>query len=144
MYKEQYGDNFTSVIPTNIFGPHDNYDLEQAHVIPGLIHKCYLAQKSKPSSPLRVMTTLPDGEGTLKVAGTGTPLRQFIYSRDLAKLMIWTLREYDSVAPIILSVPEEDEVSISEVAKSIVKAFKFEGTIEVGVAARRALTARAV
>lgn len=45
-YNEQYGCNFTSVIPTNIFGPHDNYDLEDSHVLPGLTHKCYLA-KSK-------------------------------------------------------------------------------------------------
>ena len=45
-YHEQYGCHFTSVIPTNIFGPHDNYDLDDSHVIPGLIHKCYLA-KSK-------------------------------------------------------------------------------------------------
>lgn len=44
-YYEQYGDHFTSVIPTNIFGPFDNYDLENAHVIPGLIHKCHLAKK---------------------------------------------------------------------------------------------------
>lgn len=43
-YFEQYGDKFTSVIPTNIFGPHDNFDLENAHVIPGLMHKCYLAK----------------------------------------------------------------------------------------------------
>lgn len=46
-YNEQYGDHFTSVIPTNIFGPFDNYDLQDSHVIPGLIHKCYLAIKSK-------------------------------------------------------------------------------------------------
>lgn len=45
-YNEQYGCNFTSVIPTNVFGPHDNYDLEDSHVLPGLTHKCYLA-KSK-------------------------------------------------------------------------------------------------
>lgn len=44
VYHEQYGCNFTSVIPTNIFGPHDNFNLEDSHVIPGLIHKCYLAK----------------------------------------------------------------------------------------------------
>eukprot|EP00879_Flechtneria_rotunda_P031718 GHRR01034672.1.p1 GENE.GHRR01034672.1~~GHRR01034672.1.p1 ORF type:complete len:217 (+),score=36.31 GHRR01034672.1:1324-1974(+) len=44
LYQEQYGCNFTSVIPTNIFGPHDNYDLQDSHVIPGLIHKCWLAK----------------------------------------------------------------------------------------------------
>ena len=53
-YHEQYGCHFTSVIPTNIFGPHDNYDLDDSHVIPGLIHKCYLA-KSKLSKWLQLI-----------------------------------------------------------------------------------------
>ncbi|GBE85463.1 hypothetical protein BKA93DRAFT_865839 [Sparassis latifolia] len=111
-YKDQYGCNFTSAIPTNIFGPDDNYDLECAHVIPGLIHKCYLAKK----------------HGTPFVgAGTGRPLRQFIYSRDLAKLFIWQLREYDDVDPLILSVGEDEEISIREVADVIVKALDFRG-----------------
>ncbi|KAI7879501.1 NAD(P)-binding protein [Lichtheimia hyalospora FSU 10163] len=111
-YHDQYGCNFTSVIPTNVFGPHDNYSLEDSHVLPGLTHKCYLAQKN----------------GTpFVVSGTGKPLRQFIYSRDLAKLFIWTLREYNEIDPIILSVGEKDEVSIKDVADAIVKALKFEG-----------------
>ena len=87
-YNQQYGCNFTSVIPTNVFGPHDNFHLVNSHVIPGLIHKCYLAQEN----------------GTpFIMAGTGRPLRQFIYSRDLAKLFIWTLREYQEITPLILS-----------------------------------------
>ncbi|KAL6306921.1 epimerase-domain-containing protein [Sparassis latifolia] len=111
-YKDQYGCNFTSAIPTNIFGPHDNYDLESAHVIPGLIHKCYLAKKN----------------GTpFVVGGTGKPLRQFIYSRDLAKLFIWQLREYEDVEPLILSVGEDEEISIKQVADAIVKALDFKG-----------------
>ncbi|KAI0313578.1 GDP-L-fucose synthetase [Amylostereum chailletii] len=111
-YKDQYGCNFTSAIPTNIFGPNDNFDLEDSHVIPGLIHKCYLAKKN----------------GTpFVVSGTGKPLRQFIYSHDLAKLFIWQLREYDDVEPVILSVGEDEEVSIKAVADAIVKAVGFEG-----------------
>ncbi|GLB39755.1 putative GDP-mannose 4,6 dehydratase [Lyophyllum shimeji] len=111
-YKEEFGCNFTSAIPTNVFGPHDNFDLEGSHVIPGLIHKCYLAKKN----------------GTpFVVAGTGKPLRQFIFSYDLAKLFIWQLREYDDVEPVILSVGEEEEVSIKQVADAIVKAVGFEG-----------------
>ncbi|KAJ7507171.1 hypothetical protein B0H11DRAFT_1970567 [Mycena galericulata] len=111
-YKEEFGCNFTSAIPTNIFGPHDNYDLEGAHVIPALMHKCYLAKKN----------------GTpFIVGGTGKPLRQFIFSWDLAKLFIWMLREYDDVEPIILSVGEDEEVSIKEVTDAIVKAVGFEG-----------------
>ncbi|KZS87984.1 NAD(P)-binding protein [Sistotremastrum niveocremeum HHB9708] len=111
-YNEEFGCNFTSAIPTNVFGPHDNFDLEDAHVIPALIHKCYNAKKN----------------GTpFVVAGTGKPLRQFIYSHDLAKLFIWQLREYDSVEPVILSVGENEEVSIKQVADAIVKAVGFQG-----------------
>jgi GDP-L-fucose synthase len=111
-YKDQYGSNFTSAIPTNVFGPHDNFDLEDSHVIPALIHKCYLAKKN----------------GTpFVVAGSGKPLRQFIYSRDLAKLFIWQLREYDDVEPVILSVGEDEEVTIKQVADAIVKAMDFKG-----------------
>lgn len=111
-YHEEFGCNFTSAIPTNVFGPNDNYDLEDSHVIPGLIHKCYLAKKN----------------GTpFVVSGTGKPLRQFIFSQDLAKLFIWQLREYDSIEPIILSVGEDEEVSIKEVADAIVKAVGYEG-----------------
>ncbi|KAG5348018.1 GDP-L-fucose synthase, partial [Termitomyces sp. Mn162] len=64
------------------------------------------------------------------VSGTGKPLRQFIYSRDLAKLFVWQLREYNDVEPVILSVGEDEEVSIKEVADAIVKAVGFEGQYE--------------
>ncbi|KAI0705540.1 epimerase-domain-containing protein [Earliella scabrosa] len=111
-YKDQYGDNFTSAIPTNVFGPHDNYDLEDAHVLPALVHRCYLSKKN--NTPFVVW-------------GTGKPLRQFIYSRDLAKLFIWQLRNYDDVEPLILSVGEDEEVSIKEVADAVVKAVGFQG-----------------
>jgi len=111
-YHVQYGDNFTSVIPTNIFGEWDNYDLEESHVIPGLVHKCLLAKKN--GTPFTVF-------------GTGKPLRQFIYSRDLAKLIIWVLRSYDEIDPVILSPAENEEISIKQVADAIVKAVGFEG-----------------
>jgi len=111
-YKEEFGCNFTSAIPTNVFGPHDNFDLEDSHVIPALIHKCYLAKKN--NTPFIV-------------SGTGKPLRQFIFSYDLAKLFIWMLREYDDIEPVILSVGEDEEVSIKEVTDAIVKAVGFEG-----------------
>lgn len=73
-------------------------------MIPALIHKASLGDK-------------------LVVAGTGTPLRQFIYSEDLAKLLVWTLGHYDAIEPLILSVPPEDEVSIGEVARLIANEF---------------------
>jgi len=109
-YHEQYGCNFTSIVPCNIFGENDAYNLEDSHVIPGLIHKCYLAKKN--NTPFIV-------------SGSGKPLRQFIYSRDLAKLIIWTLREYNEIEPIILAVTEE--ITIKQVADAIVKHVGFEG-----------------
>lgn len=121
-YREQYGRNYVCVIPTNIYGPNDNFNLDDAHVIPALIHKCYLAKKQG----------LP-----LVVAGSGAPLRQFIYSRDLATLLIWTLEHYDAkkddssegAGTLILSVDPEDEVSIAQVVHHIAYAFEFENDI---------------
>lgn len=113
-YNTQHGCNFTSVIPTNVFGPHDNFNLEDGHVLPGLIRKVYEAKKK--------------GEDFV-VWGTGKPRRQFIYSLDLARLIIWVLREYNEVDPIILSVGEEDEVSIWEAAQTVQKAMNFQGKV---------------
>jgi len=109
-YRENYGDKFICVIPTNIYGPHDNFNLEDAHVIPALIHKCYLAKEKNENFIVR---------------GTGAPLRQFIHSEDLAELIIWTMENYDGKS-LILSVPEEKEVSIGCVAKLIAQAFEYE------------------
>lgn len=114
-YHDQYGSLFTSVIPTNIYGPYDNFNLDQGHVIPGLIHKCYLAQKNKTA---------------FTIFGSGKPLRQFIFSRDVAQLMIWAVRSYEDIAPLILSVDAQDEVSIGQVAEYIAKAMKFDGPIQ--------------
>ncbi|TRY84495.1 hypothetical protein DNTS_035841 [Danionella cerebrum] len=109
---KQHGRRYTAVIPTNVFGPHDNFNIDDGHVLPGLIHKTFLAQK----------------EGAaLHVWGSGRPLRQFIYSLDLARLFVWVLKEYDEVEPIILSVGEEDELSIKDCADAVVEAMGFTG-----------------
>ncbi|KAM9960258.1 hypothetical protein ACTFIW_009386 [Dictyostelium discoideum] len=113
-YNEEYGCKFTSVIPTNIYGPHDNYHLTDGHVIPGLIHKTYLAMKNNQD---------------LTIMGTGKPLRQFIYSYDLAKYFVWTLNNYEEMSPLILSVGEEDEISIADVARLITEAMQFKGKL---------------
>lgn len=114
-YHQQHGRQFTSVIPCNVFGPHDNFNIQQGHVIPGLINKAYEAKKN----------------GTaFEIWGTGAPLRQFIYSIDLAKLFVWVLREYEEVDPIILATDEEDEVSIKEVAEMVLEAFEFKGEVK--------------
>jgi GDP-L-fucose synthase len=112
MYREQYQDNFVCVIPTNIYGPHDNYHLENAHVIPALIHQCYLAKRENRDFVVR---------------GDGSPLRQFIYSIDLAKLLMWVLEDYPKSENIILSVSESDEVSIKTVAEEIALAMDYQG-----------------
>ena len=113
-YSATTGNVYTSVIPTNIYGPHDNFHLTDSHVIPGLIHKCYLAKQ----------------KGTeFAIWGSGKPLRQFIYSEDLGKLMVWTIRSYNDPDPIILSVDPADEISIKRVAQSIVRAMDFNGKV---------------
>jgi GDP-L-fucose synthase len=109
-YRENYGSNFICVTPTNIYGPFDNFDLENAHVLPALIHKCYLAKKHNID---------------FRIRGTGTPLRQFIYSEDLAKLIL-NIMENHNDDNLILSVPENDEISIKDIAFIIAKCFNYE------------------
>ena len=103
-YSREYGCHFTSVIPTNIYGPHDNFNIQDGHVVPGLLHKLKLAC---------------DAGEDLPVWGSGTPLRQFIFSEDLARLFVWVLRNYDDAEPIILSTDPKDEISIGDVARFI-------------------------
>lgn len=111
-YKEQYGLNYKAVIPSNIYGPNDNYDLVNGHVLPSLIHKCYLARENK--TPLTIW-------------GSGKPLREFIFSRDVAKLTEWVLYNYNENEPIILSTSEE--VSINDVVGIIVELMNFKGDV---------------
>merc|ERR1712135_148837 len=87
---------------------------DNGHVNPGLIHKCFLAKQK--------------GEDFI-LWGTGSPLRQFIFSEDLARLTVWVMREYKEIEPIILSVGEEDEVSIREVAEMVKEYVGFEGNL---------------
>ena len=113
-YQEQYDKDFICVIPTNIYGMNDNYSLTDGHVIPALIHKCYLAKLNNED---------------FVVKGTGNPLRQFIYSIDLARLILFILEEYNDRDTIILSVGEEDEVSIRDVATMIAKSYNYSDRI---------------
>lgn len=114
-YNEQYGCNFTSIIPTNIYGPHDNFNIEDGHVIPGLIHKSYLAKQS--------------GDD-FTIWGTGKPMRQFIFSEDLARLAIWVMRSYTEIEPIILSGDEDGEVPIADVAKMVANAIGYDREVK--------------
>jgi GDP-L-fucose synthase len=114
VYNDQYGCQFTSIIPTNVYGKFDNFDLQESHLIPALIRKCYEAKRD--NKPFIVM-------------GTGTPLRQFIDSRDLGKLILWVLSDYPEIEPIILSVSESQEVTIKYVADTIKKCMDYPNDI---------------
>jgi GDP-L-fucose synthase len=107
-YNREYNCNFTSIIPTNVYGPYDNFHLEDAHVLPALIHKAYISKKNNTD---------------FIIYGSGRPLRQFIYNKDLGELIIYVLKNYKEIDPIILSVDEEDEVSIKDIAYMIAAAF---------------------
>lgn len=95
-YYEQFKHIFTSIVPCNIYGPFDNFHPTASHVIPGMIQRLHkIIYENEPN--------VPQEDKVFDVYGTGKPLRQFIYSLDLAKLAIWVLRNYNSVEPIILS-----------------------------------------
>jgi len=113
-YRENYGDNFICVTPTNIYGPNDNFDLENGHVLPSLIHKCFLAKQQNTNFIIR---------------GTGRPLRQFIYSEDLANLIMIILEKSNDENTII-SVPENEEKSIEHISRLIAKSFDYENKIK--------------
>jgi len=122
-YNQQYGvsvedsrisfnGKFINVIPTNIYGPNDNFELENSHVVPALIHKCYMAKRDNTD---------------LMVWGSGKPLREFIYSEDVGELTKLILDQYEEEVPIILSTNEE--ISIREVVTTIADAMGFQGRI---------------
>ena len=110
-YRENFGDNFVCVIPTNIYGPNDNYDLQNGHVIPSLINQCYIAARTNTD---------------FIVKGTGQPLRQFLYADDLATILWRILDKYDGETIII--APDE-EVSIARIAELIAKQCGYENRI---------------
>jgi GDP-L-fucose synthase len=110
-YKEQYGLNYFSIIPSNMYGPNDMYNIEDGHVIPSLIHKVYLADRNKED---------------LVIWGSGNPLREFVFSRDMAKLTEILYREYNGSEPIIIS---GDEISIGDLVSKITEIYGFRGKV---------------
>jgi GDP-L-fucose synthase len=110
-YREQYSRDYFCVIPTNMYGPCDNFNLEDGHVIPSLIHRCYLAKRNKTPFCIR---------------GSGTPLRQFLYSSDAARCILHLVAGGFTDGNVILSVPEKDEISIGTVAALISKYMQYE------------------
>ena len=112
-YREQYNINYTSIIPSNIYGPNDNFSLEHGHVMPMFIHKLYLAKKNKTD---------------FVVWGSGKPLREFIYSKDIAKIAEWVLFNYKGTDPLIVS--GDEEISIKDLVGILVDEFKFKGKVK--------------
>ncbi len=112
-YRRQHGDDFISAMPTNVYGPGDNFDLETSHVVAALIAKAHTAK-------LR-------GAETLEVWGTGTPRREFIYVDDLADALVHVLAHYSDAAPINIGCGED--VSIADFARLVCQVVGFEGAL---------------
>ena len=111
-YRDQYGCNFITAIPNNLFGENDNFDLDNSHVLPAMIRKMYEAR-------------LEDRDVVLW--GDGSPLREFTYSYDLARALLLLVEGYDDRDPI--NVGNTVEISIKDVAERIAKAVDFKGNI---------------
>ena len=110
-YNKQYNTNFMCIIPTNIYGPFDNFNLEDSHVLPALIHKCYLAKKNSTE---------------FEIKGSGKPLRQFIYSMDLAKLIMKIL--FSDISENLILSPTE-EYSIKDLSELIKSEFEYSNNL---------------
>ncbi len=112
-YKRQYGDNFISCMPTNLYGPHDNYDLQGSHVMPAMIRKFHEAKVN--------------GAPAVELWGTGTPLREFLYVDDMADACVFLLENYDGEQHVNIGTGKE--VTIKELAETVKKVVGFEGEI---------------
>ena len=111
-YRAQWGLNYIVAIPTNVYGPHDNFSLTEGHVVPALIHKVQIAQSM---------------EKPLVVWGSGAPLREFIYSHDVARLTLWMLDNYFESEPLILSAGSE--TTIRELVELVIDRFGYKGEV---------------
>ena len=112
-FKRQYGDNFISCMPTNLYGPNDNFDLKSSHVLPALIRKFHEAKVNRAE--------------TVEVWGTGTPLREFIYVDDMAAACVFLMENYDGEQHVNIGTGEE--VSIRQLAETVKEVVGFEGEL---------------
>lgn len=112
-FKRQYGDNFISCMPTNLYGPNDNYDLKSSHVLPAFIRKFHEAKVNK--------------SDTVEIWGTGTPLREFLYVDDMADACVFLMENYDGEQHVNIGTGEE--VSIKELAENVKLIVGFEGEL---------------
>ena len=112
-YNEQYGTNFISVMPTNLYGPNDNYDLNNSHVLPAMIRKFHEAKL--------------EGKDSVEIWGTGTPKREFLYVDDLADACVFLMNNYSGSE--IVNIGTGQDVTIAELAVGISKVVGYEGGI---------------
>lgn len=112
-FKRQYGDNFISCMPTNLYGSNDNYDLNSSHVLPALIRKFHEAKINN--------------DETVEVWGTGTPLREFLYVDDMADACVFLMENYNGEQHV--NIGTEEEVSIRQLAETIKEIVGFKGKL---------------
>ncbi|WOK06467.1 GDP-L-fucose synthase [Imperialibacter roseus] len=119
-YRDQYGCNFVSVMPTNLYGPNDNYDLKNSHVLPALIRKFHDAKVS--------------GASEVEVWGTGSPKREFLHVDDMAEACIYLMEKFDakphSKAPSFLNIGWGEDISIKDLGLLIKDIVGFQGTLK--------------
>ncbi|WP_288479648.1 GDP-L-fucose synthase [uncultured Clostridium sp.] len=112
-FKRQYGDNFISCMPTNLYGPNDNFDLKNSHVLPALLRKFHEAKINN--------------KETVEIWGTGTPLREFLYVDDMADACVFLMENYDGEQHVNIGTGEE--VSIKQLAETIQRVVGFKGKL---------------
>ncbi len=112
-YRDQYGCNFIAAMPTNLYGPGDNYHLQNSHVIPAMIRKFHEAKVNA---------------ATVEIWGTGTPLREFMYADDMAAACFFLMQEYNE--KLFVNVGTGEEVTIKDLALLIKEVTGFAGTIQ--------------
>lgn len=112
-YREQYGDDFISVMPTNLYGPNDNYDLNNSHVLPALIRKFYEAKES--------------GAQDVEIWGDGSPMREFLHVDDLADACLHLMENYSEKE--LINIGTGTDVTIKELALTIKEVVGFEGEL---------------
>jgi len=113
-YRLQYGCNFISVMPTNLYGPNDNYDLAKSHVLPALIRKIHTAKIN--------------GVPTVEVWGSGTPLREFLHVDDLSDACLFLMEHYNE--PELINIGTGTDISIKDLALLIMKIAGYKGEIK--------------
>lgn len=112
-YRDQHGVNFISAMPTNLYGPNDNYDLQNSHVLPALIRKFHEAKEN--------------GDHYVEIWGTGSPKREFLHVDDLAKACVFLMREYSGRE--FLNIGTGSDITISDLAEMIGEIIGFEGEL---------------